>query len=152
MVFTEVRVTGIFFSSPILFKVFLSISIVLWFEQSFGFSVSPLSFQVFSGLLQGLPLWLGSLSTLLKFSSLQFFKIFFHLYSGLLEQSISFGWVLEVLSQNPRVFCEFFFQGQILVLGIDLSCPENPAIPCTRHSETLNSCFDLIRSHQLCIP
>ena len=36
-------------------------------------------------------------------------------------------------------------------LQIELPWPENPANTCARHIETLDSCFDLIRSHQQCI-
>ena len=39
-----------------------------------------------------------------------------------------------------------------LVLWIELSWPENPANTYVRHTETLDSCFDLIRSHQQYIP
>ena len=35
---------------------------------------------------------------------------------------------------------------------IELPWPENLANTYTQHTETLNSCFDLIRSHQQCIP
>ena len=37
------------------------------------------------------------------------------------------------------------------LLWIELLWPENPANTCTWHMETLNSCFDPIRSHQQCI-
>ena len=35
---------------------------------------------------------------------------------------------------------------------IDLPWPENPANTCDWHTEILDSCFDLIRSHQWCLP
>ena len=34
---------------------------------------------------------------------------------------------------------------------IELPWPENPANTYARHTETLGSCFDLLRSHQQCI-
>ena len=44
-------------------------------------------------------------------------------------------------------------KNQIYVfLWIELPCPENPTNTYARHTETLDSCFDLIRSHQHCIP
>ena len=36
----------------------------------------------------------------------------------------------------------------IMILWIELPWPENPANTYTLHTETLDSCFDLIRSHQ----
>ena len=41
---------------------------------------------------------------------------------------------------------------QQVLLWIELPWPENPANTYARHTETLDSCFDLIRSHQECIP
>ena len=42
--------------------------------------------------------------------------------------------------RNPNKIC---------LLWIELPWPENPANTCAWHTETLGSCFDLIRSHQL---
>ena len=40
----------------------------------------------------------------------------------------------------------------IVMLWIELLWPENPVNTCARHTETLDSSFDLIRPHQQCIP
>ena len=37
-------------------------------------------------------------------------------------------------------------------LWIELPQPKNPANTCVWHMETLDGCFDLIKSHQQCIP
>ena len=47
---------------------------------------------------------------------------------------------------------QFSFLNRGIILWIELPWPENPANTCARHTETLDSCFDLIRSHQPCIP
>ena len=39
-----------------------------------------------------------------------------------------------------------------IILLIELPWPEKPANTCVRHTETLDSCFDLIRSSQQCVP
>ena len=39
-----------------------------------------------------------------------------------------------------------------LYMWFKLPWPENPANTYSRHTETLDSCFNLIRSHQQCIP
>ena len=46
----------------------------------------------------------------------------------------------------------FLFLSREIILWNELPWPENPANTCARHTETLDSCFDLIRSHQQCIP
>ena len=38
------------------------------------------------------------------------------------------------------------------IMWIELPWPENLANTYAQHTEALNSCFDLIRSHQQCIP
>ena len=49
-------------------------------------------------------------------------------------------------------FCLFVFYGiSTFVLWIELPWPKNPANLHARHMVTLDSCFDLIRSHQQCI-
>ena len=49
--------------------------------------------------------------------------------------------------------CSFYFSfGTEGVLWIELPWPENPVNTCVQHTNTLDSCFDLVRSHQLCIP
>ena len=45
----------------------------------------------------------------------------------------------------------FIFQVEELILWIGLPRPENPVNTYARHTGTLDSCFDLIRSHQQCI-
>ena len=46
-----------------------------------------------------------------------------------------------------RLFCSTLF-----IQGIELLWLENLANTYVRHTKTLDSCFDLIRSHQQCIP
>ena len=46
----------------------------------------------------------------------------------------------------------FSFLSRGIILWIELPWPENLANTYAWHVETLDSCFDLIRSHQLCIP
>ena len=46
----------------------------------------------------------------------------------------------------------FYFLNRGIILWIELRWPENPANTYPWHTETLDSCFDLIRSHQQCIP
>ena len=46
----------------------------------------------------------------------------------------------------------FSFLSRGIILWIELPWPENLASTCTRHTKTLDSCFNLIRSHQHCIP
>ena len=62
---------------------------------------------------------------------------------------------LRVLSSDH--FCSYnskylFFLSRGIILWIELPWPESPANTYTRHTETLDSYFDLIRSHQQCIP
>ena len=45
--------------------------------------------------------------------------------------------------------CTFSFLDRGIILWIELPQPENPANTCMWHTETLDSCFDLIRSHLL---
>ena len=47
--------------------------------------------------------------------------------------------------------CTFSFLSRGIILWIELSWPENTANTCTWHTETLDSCFDLINFHQQCI-
>ena len=51
-------------------------------------------------------------------------------------------------SFNTYIF--LFSRG--IILWIELPRPENPANTCTWHTETLDSCFDLIRFHHKSIP
>ena len=46
----------------------------------------------------------------------------------------------------------FLFLSRGIILWIELPWPENSMNTYAGHSETLDSCFDLIRSHQQCIP
>ena len=46
----------------------------------------------------------------------------------------------------------FFFKCYTRCTLIDSPWPENPANTCTRYTEPLDSCFNLIRCHQQCIP
>ena len=46
----------------------------------------------------------------------------------------------------------FSFLRKGIILWIKLPWHENPANTYARHTETLDSCFNLIRSHQQCIP
>ena len=46
----------------------------------------------------------------------------------------------------------FLFLSWGIILWIELPWPENPANSCAWHTETLDCCFNLIRSHQQCIP
>ena len=46
----------------------------------------------------------------------------------------------------------FTFLSWGIILWIELPRTENPVTTCARHTETLDSCFDLFRSHQQCIP
>ena len=46
----------------------------------------------------------------------------------------------------------FSFLSRGIILWIELPWPEDPATTYARHAETLDSYFDLIRSHQQCIP
>ena len=46
----------------------------------------------------------------------------------------------------------FSFLSRGIILWIELPWPENPANIPAWHTETLDNCFDLIRSHQQCIP
>ena len=46
----------------------------------------------------------------------------------------------------------FSFLSRGFILWIELPCPENLANTNTWYTETLDSCFDLIKSHQQCIP
>ena len=46
----------------------------------------------------------------------------------------------------------FLFFSRGIILWIELLWAENPVNTYVRHTETLDSCFDFIRSHQLCIP
>ena len=61
------------------------------------------------------------------------------------------------LSLSPHEMWFSFVQLMQLTLlsyslsWIELPRPENPANTCMWHTETLDSCFDLIRSHQQCI-
>ena len=48
------------------------------------------------------------------------------------------------------VYFSFYSRG--IILWIELPWPENPANTYVRHSETLDSRFDLIKSHLQCIP
>ena len=48
--------------------------------------------------------------------------------------------------------CTFSFLSRGIILWIELPQQENPANTSTQHTETLDRCFDLIRSHQQCIP
>ena len=48
-------------------------------------------------------------------------------------------------------FKSTFFLCKRIISWIELPWPENPANTYARHTETLDSCFDLIRSHQQCI-
>ena len=47
---------------------------------------------------------------------------------------------------------EFSFLSRWITLWIELLWPEKPANTYARHTETLDSCFGLIRSHHQCIP
>ena len=46
---------------------------------------------------------------------------------------------------------KLFISNVFRQLWIELPWPENPANTYARRTETLDNCFDLIRSHQLCI-
>ena len=46
----------------------------------------------------------------------------------------------------------FFFLSKVIILWTELPWPENLVNTCVRHTETLDSYFDLIRPHQQCIP
>ena len=50
---------------------------------------------------------------------------------------------------NGNEWCTFFLSlSRGIILWIELPWPENPANTYMQHKETLDSCFDLIRSHQ----
>ena len=53
---------------------------------------------------------------------------------------------------KPFSASTFSFLSRGIILCIELPWPENPANTYARHTETLDSSFDLIRSHQQCIP
>ena len=46
----------------------------------------------------------------------------------------------------------FLFLSKGIILWNELLWPENPVYTCMQLTETLDCCFDLIRSHQQCIP
>ena len=48
--------------------------------------------------------------------------------------------------------CTSSFLSWGIILWIELLWPENRANTCVQHMETLDSCFNLIRSNQQCIP
>ena len=68
----------------------------------------------------------------------------------------------ELSIQQSNVYCcssrrmalavHFSFLNRGIMLWIELPWPENPANTYAWHTETLDCCFDLIRSHQHCIP
>ena len=51
-----------------------------------------------------------------------------------------------------KCWSTFSFLSRGIILWIELPWPENLANTYAWHTETLNNCFDLIRSHQQCIP
>ena len=53
--------------------------------------------------------------------------------------------------KGKEIDVHFLFLSRGIILWIELPQLENPANTCVRHTETLDSCFDLIRSHQQCI-
>ena len=53
-------------------------------------------------------------------------------------------------TKSIEVYFSFLSRG--IILWIELPWPENPANIYARRMETLDSCFDLIRSLQQCIP
>ena len=56
------------------------------------------------------------------------------------------GSLLVALNYSRQLYYTFY------LLWIELLWPENPANTCVWHMEILDRCFDLIRSHQQCIP
>ena len=61
---------------------------------------------------------------------------------------------VRVIIMTPRARIQiyiFYFLSRGIILWIELQWPENPANTYAQHTETLNSCFDLIRSLQQCI-
>ena len=58
-----------------------------------------------------------------------------------------------ILTAWPGSLCyTFSFLSRGIILWIELPRPENPMNINAWHTETLDSCFDLIRSYQQCIP
>ena len=63
----------------------------------------------------------------------------------------------RIRNTHPRNYCDlkggqgyrstFSLLSRGIILWIELPRPENPANTCARHTETLDSGFDLIRSH-----
>ena len=67
--------------------------------------------------------------------------------------SRNFLYFVKMLILKHKHFrCTFSFLSKGIILWIELPWPENPASTCAWHTETLDSCFDVIRSHQQWIP
>ena len=56
----------------------------------------------------------------------------------------------DLKDKDIDVYFSFLSRG--IILWIELPRPENPANTYTQHMETPDSCFNLTRSHQQCIP
>ena len=63
-----------------------------------------------------------------------------------------FNRLFFLLSGHVHLFVHFLYFGSGITFWIDQSWPENLGTTCVQHRGTLDSCFDVIRSHQQCIP
>ena len=50
------------------------------------------------------------------------------------------------------IYIYIYILSRGIILWIELPWPENPTNTYAWHTETLDSCFDLIKSHEQCIP
>ena len=57
----------------------------------------------------------------------------------------------DIRHQEEENLFNYFLLNRGIILWIELPWPEIPANTYARHTETLDSCFDLIRFHQQCI-
>ena len=76
---------------------------------------------------------------------LSFFLVLWHInFHGLFN-------AITILVEEQLWYCDtvhFYFLSRGIILWIELTWVENPANTWAQHSETLDSSFDFIRSHQ----